>query len=505
MAEALSGFMRLLRNVRWLTIGFLVFLCLGIWLDRSICLQQRFAPARPPENNACFETVARADELFLAGDKAAARDLYRQCKPDFPAGLAESAAVPEPVYDVQQLSGGQRLWANALDGIRSDLDTKTYFNLVPLTRDYPHFIPAQVKLADFCMNDPEFCEKSAKEGQPKTASEVLASVTELYPDNADLVRKKVELLAREGKYLEASIDARQYSIVYADRPEAAEFVQLSDRYLDKFKAEINDKLVGQAVTGALIGVGTGFLTGSVYQGLSGLQMVVFLLQGETAVGAQTALAYANQFQQQGKLLQDEEVSSYIRSIGDRITRFMGRKDLEYDYFVVKDDTMNAFALPGGKIFINTGAILNADSEAELAGLMGHEIAHSVLSHGFLKMAQASLLNNLGTVLPFFNYVSPLINARYSQESERQADILGTRALPLSNYAADGLHDFMVTMKKEYGDRPTNYLASHPAPVERVAYIEKFIQDNGYDRFAYEGVKKHAEIQARLRAGSTENT
>ncbi|MEG3435524.1 M48 family metallopeptidase [Pannus brasiliensis CCIBt3594] len=481
--------MKILRYLQWLAVGLFLFVSLGFFLERSI--------AQDTENNPCFETIASADELFLAGEKSEARTLYRQCKPDFPESSDNGTEVPPPVYDIQQLEGGHKLWTNALDGIESNLDSKIFFNLVPLTQRYPQFIPASLKLADFCVNDSEFCERSAREGQPKTASEVLERVTELYPDNADLVKKKIELLALEEKYLEAAIDARQFSIVYSDRPEAAEFVEIADKYLGKFKAKINDRLVGQTVAGVIIGAGAGFLNGNVYQGLSGLQMVVLMLQGEANFGREAATALANNYIARGELIQDGEVLDYIRGIGDKITRFMGRKDLEYEYYVVKDDKLNAFALPGGKVFINTGAILQTNSEAELAGLLGHEISHAVLSHGFLRIAESSLLNNLSLVVPFLNYVSPLITAQYSQENERQADILGTRVLPLSNYAADGLLNVMVTFKKIYGDAPTNYLSTHPAPVERLQYLEKIIRDNRFDRYAYEGVKKHQKIQQKL--------
>lgn len=119
-----------------------------------------------------------------------------------------------------------------------------------------------------------------------------------------------------------------------------------------------------------------------------------------------------------------------------MTPYMGR-DFEYEYYVVKDPNINAFALPGGKIVVNTGAIMAADSEAEIAGLLGHEIAHAVLSHGFLKVARANFLNSSGQLLgsvqelqqgvPFITRMSALVNLAYSREAETQSDILGTSA------------------------------------------------------------------------------
>jgi predicted Zn-dependent protease len=221
-----------------------------------------------------------------------------------------------------------------------------------------------------------------------------------------------------------------------------------------------------------------------------------MVQGESGFGEQAISSFVGEQKQRGALVEDQEIVDYIKGIAGRMTPYMGR-DFKYEFYVVRDSSLNAFALPGGKVVVNTGAILNTNSEAELAGLLGHEISHAVLSHGFLKLVQGNLLQNLDQVVPLFDQVSPILNAQYSQDAERQADLLGTRALASSGYAADGLRDFMVTLKETSGNSPTNYLSTHPAPSERVSYLEQLITDNGYNRYAYLGIKKHKEIQKRL--------
>jgi predicted Zn-dependent protease len=71
-------------------------------------------------------------------------------------------------------------------------------------------------------------------------------------------------------------------------------------------------------------------------------------------------------------------------------------------------------------------------------------------------------------------------------------------LSASGYAADGLRNFMATLNKKDEDRVTTLTSTHPAPVERVRYLENLIEKNGYNRYAYEGVKKHQEIQNRIK-------
>ena len=99
---------------------------------------------------------------------------------------------------------------------------------------------------------------------------------------------------------------------------------------------------------------------------------------------------------------------------------------------------------------------------------------------------------------FMDYLSPLVNSQYSRKSERQADILGMRALVAAGYSADGLRDFMLKVKEKHGDGKQNYLSTHPASSERVQYLEDMIINNDYERYAYMGVKKHQEMKERLK-------
>jgi len=224
---------------------------------------------------------------------------------------------------------------------------------------------------------------------------------------------------------------------------------------------------------------------------------VMLLRGESTVGK----SVTNQVKRQLPLTEDEQVLNYVREVGNKLTTVAGRNDFEYEFYVVMDDRLNAFALPGGKVFVNAGAILKTKSEAELAGLLAHELSHAVLSHGFQLVTQGNLLANVTQYLPLGGTLTDLVVLNYSRDMERQADALGTKILASSGYAADGMHNLMVTLDKEEkkeGDRPVfAWLATHPDTKERTRNLETLIERNGYNRYTYQGVARHLEIQKRV--------
>jgi predicted Zn-dependent protease len=177
-----------------------------------------------------------------------------------------------------------------------------------------------------------------------------------------------------------------------------------------------------------------------------------------------------------------------------VARVAGRKEFQYEFNVILEDKINAFALPGGKIFLNAGAIKSSNSEAELVGLLAHEVSHAVLSHGFQLVTEGNLLSNVTQFIPLGGTIAQLFVLDYSREMERQADILGTRMLTSLGYAADGLRNLMVTLKQEAPSHPYSWLATHPVTDERIRYLEELIQRNGYNRYTYEGVARHTEMR-----------
>ena len=143
-----------------------------------------------------------------------------------------------------------------------------------------------------------------------------------------------------------------------------------------------------------------------------------------------------------QLLQDEEVSAYVTRLGNELASRSGRADLAYTFRVVDTAEINAFALPGGFIYVHRGLIEAAENESELAGVLGHEIGHVVARHGVDQMRRAQIANLglgvLGSLLgggraaEVGGMAADLVASgtfmKFSRDAEREADQLGVRNL-----------------------------------------------------------------------------
>ena len=122
---------------------------------------------------------------------------------------------------------------------------------------------------------------------------------------------------------------------------------------------------------------------------------------------------------------------------------------------------------------------------------------AVLSHGYQRLATDGLLSIVNQAVPFGNLIG-LVSLESNRDREKQADILGMRAVAGYGYAADGLQDFFGVLNEQSNSAQPEYLSTHPATPNRISYLEALIQQNGYNRYAFEGVEKHARIQQRVR-------
>jgi predicted Zn-dependent protease len=298
---------------------------------------------------------------------------------------------------------------------------------------------------------------------------------------------------KAGQWLESSIAAREFALLNPEHEYADQFLAVADQNLDKFKDNIRAQLREKSITSAIVGAAGYALTGSLIGPLNSVQSLALIAQGEAVVGEKAATSA----QRQLKMIEDPLVLDYVREVGQKLAKVSGRDEFNYEFYVIAEEEINAFAMPGGKIFINAGAIAKTNSEAELAGLLAHEISHAVLSHGFQLVTQSALNTNLFQFLPFGGTAASLFTLDYSRDMERQADMLGTRILTSSGYAADGLYHLMVTMGKENKQSPPEWMSTHPGTSDRVAYIDRYINEKGYNRYAYEGVEKHLEVKQRV--------
>ena len=462
-------------------------LCSGL---SAVTLLTLFASnSRAEEYSAsCVSTISQADQLYLEGNTGAAEQLYRQCKS---AGSSTVATYfPEPITDIAQLGPNEQSnWQQAQTSLKRNSPERALISLNNLVSQAPAFVPAYSALAEALQNTEASDE----------ALEVLEQASTLFPHNADIANARISALRSANQPLEASIAARLFAMVNPDHPEVDSFRESAEENLKRFKSSVRSQYLAQTGIGIigniLLGGGSAIQNALNPQTLQAVQMIV---EGESKMGSRFAAQYVSEAQSTGQLFEDPVVIDYVTRIGKDVAELMGRDEFDYEFWVIEDPSINAFALPGGKVFVNTGAILAANSESELAGLIGHEVSHAVLSHGYQGMARASLLAAANNVIPAGGNLLGLVSLNGSRNQERQADILGTRAVAGAGYAADGLHNFFLTLNESGGQRPPEYLSTHPATTTRLSYLDALIDENGYNRFAYEGIGRHREIQQRVR-------
>ncbi|BAY64753.1 peptidase M48 Ste24p [Calothrix brevissima NIES-22] len=441
-------------------------------------------PAPTPEEIARREQFIAADKLYLAGQIGEAEKIYRQLKEPFAKTTQPQERKPAIIDPTQLSPAGKVYWRESEAGIAKNLQSRTLVPLQLLVEQYPEFIPGHIRYA----------EVLKQYDRTEQALDILERGASLYPDQPELVKARVTALADAKKWMEASLAARQFAILNPKNPQAAEFNNLAEVHLKRYKSHIQAEIRGNAIANIITGALGYAVTGSLVGPFSALDSTILLLRGEESIGE----SVAKQAKEELKLITDETVVAYTNEIGQKLAKVAGRNEFKYEFFVVPDEQLNAFALPGGKIFINAGAIAKTNSEAELAGLIAHELSHVVLSHGFQLVTQGNLVGNITQYLPLGGIIGQLSALSYSRDMERQADTLGTRLIVATGYAADGLRNLMVTLEKQQKNVPPSWLSSHPGGSERVRYLEDMITNSNYNRYSYEGVERHSQIQAKVK-------
>ena len=193
--------------------------------------------------------------------------------------------------------------------------------------------------------------------------------------------------------------------------------------------------------------------------------------------------------------EDAAAREYVRRIGQRLARASQPQLFDFQFYLVKDDAINAFAVPGGYVFINTGLVAAASSEEEVAGVLAHEMGHVTARHVTQQIGRSTAISllSLATMLgAIFLAKDPKTAAavssaamagsssmelKYSREMEEQADRLGFQTMIRAGYNPTG----MVTLMKKLmaqnalGDLVPSYLTTHPGPEQRVVYLEGLVE------------------------------
>jgi beta-barrel assembly-enhancing protease len=217
---------------------------------------------------------------------------------------------------------------------------------------------------------------------------------------------------------------------------------------------------------------------------------------EIAMGLQSAPQMA---QEMGGLSNNQPITQVVKMVGQKIVQSSAAKNTpyQYDFHLLADpQTINAFALPGGQIFITEGLLMRLTTDGRnlnenmLAGVLGHEIGHVVARHSAEKMAQMELAQGLTGAVTMATYdpsnpntgyiaqsVANMIQLKYGRGQELQSDNLGVRFMLEAGYEPKYLIDVMEILKQAAGpNRTPEFQSSHPDPENRKEAIEVAIQE-----------------------------
>jgi predicted Zn-dependent protease len=197
--------------------------------------------------------------------------------------------------------------------------------------------------------------------------------------------------------------------------------------------------------------------------------------------------YAQQINAQLPIVRDPELNRYINVLGDSIARLTSRRDLDWQFFIVDAKEVNAFAVPGGFVYVNRGLIERADQMDELAGVLGHEIGHVVRRHTVKQMEKAQGANvgvTLACILTSIcnsqiagaaiNIAGGAVFARFSRQDEAEADAEGFNNVVRAGISPVGMVTMFQKLIAERKSRPgavESWFLTHPLEEDRIQAIQ----------------------------------
>ncbi len=249
--------------------------------------------------------------------------------------------------------------------------------------------------------------------------------------------------------------------------------------------------IALAAAAALTGCATDPTTGDRF-------FSIYTWDQETALGLEAAPSFTQEF---GGPLPNEAVRAYVTEVGSSMIPHVEEgvpDDLPWEFTILNSDVINAFALPGGQVFITRGLASQLDNEAQLAGVLGHEIGHVAARHGNQQMSKSvalqgglvasalvigaasedSVLRQYGTYgLPVAQVGGQLVLLSYGRDAEYQSDELGMRYMSRAGYKPSGQRGVMQKLAQlsSGGQRPAAWLSTHPFPEARIERINELLR------------------------------
>ncbi|MFN7929105.1 MAG: M48 family metallopeptidase [Blastocatellia bacterium] len=236
---------------------------------------------------------------------------------------------------------------------------------------------------------------------------------------------------------------------------------------------------------------------------------------EVKLGAQVH----EELRKQHRFVTDAAITSYVNGLGQRLARSSQRSNLRYQFFVVEDKSLNAFATLGGYVYVHTGMLRAAESESQVAAVLAHEIGHIVGRHGLENVKQSQ---KYGTLAAIAGVIGAAAGGRtggnigqaagqlifggqlmkHSRDAEREADYLGLYEMQRAGYNTGGMVEMFQILQRVSQQNPNllgNVLASHPPARERAENTISEIRTNlrGSDTRGTNNSSEFQRVRARL--------
>lgn len=238
---------------------------------------------------------------------------------------------------------------------------------------------------------------------------------------------------------------------------------------------------------------------------------------EISIGKQAAPGFLSEY---GGEIPSDDIRLYVEELGTRLAEVSERPDLPWEFHVVDSEVINAFALPGGKVFMSRGLLAKMKNEAQLAGVLGHEIGHVTAQHIGQQMTRQQLIAlgvvGLGVGAQFSDedwvkilgagagVGGGLYMLSFGRDQEAQADELGVRYMSKLGYNPIGQVQVMEILKgASEGGGPPEFLSTHPLPDTRIRKLEKLIQEkypdyNNPQRYSFYEDRFQRKVLAKLK-------
>jgi predicted Zn-dependent protease len=247
---------------------------------------------------------------------------------------------------------------------------------------------------------------------------------------------------------------------------------------------------------AVIGIVTYMMHTEVNPVTGEKQHVGMNVEQEKALGLEAAPKMASEMG--GTLPDDDPETRLVRAMGEKIVASSDAGKSPYadnfNFYVLADpQTVNAFSLPGGQVFITQGLLSKLENEAQLAGVLGHEIGHVIARHAAVQMAKGKLGQSLVAAVAVGSsddqrrgqmaavaamMANQMLQLHYSRDDELQADALGLKYMQQAGYTPKAMLDVMEILKSVAGGgRGPSFLQTHPDPDARIAQIKEYLQKN----------------------------